>query len=107
MESWLGIGRSTWSNYENGVTDPSINDIINFAKFFRVTMDQLILHNLGASDPLPKKPKRKNRLLRKRIVSATNDTITYAAETEIKHVIKELKKLREEVDFMKEFKKRK
>ena len=107
MESWLGVGRSTWSNYENGVTDPSIKDIINFAKFFRVTMDQLILHDLGAKDPLPKKQKLKSRMLRKKIVSATNSTVTYAAETEMKQLLKELKKLREEVDFMKEFKKRK
>ena len=110
MESWLGIGRSTWSNYENGVTDPSIDDIVNFAKFFNVTLDELIVRDLGKTEPLSKKSSRNKKLRklpRKKIVHATNGTISYAADTELEYVVNELKKLREEIDFMKEFKKRK
>jgi DNA-binding XRE family transcriptional regulator len=101
----LGIKRTTWSNYENGRTDPSIEVLIKISNFFGIQLTDLILLDLSAIDPLPKKAKEKSSGKRKLAVYKVNDTITYAAENEMEYVIKEIKKLREEIDFMKEVKK--
>lgn len=41
-----GITRATWSNYENGNTEPDIKTLANISGIFGVTLDDLILSNL-------------------------------------------------------------
>lgn len=54
------IKRSTWSNYERGLTTPSIADLVAFCKYFKITLDQLILHDLrGEYHTLTKKQTKK------------------------------------------------
>lgn len=65
----LNIKRTTWSNYENGVSNPNLEDFVKIAKFFGVTETDF-LHNeslievyippekLGKSKPKGE-PKRK------------------------------------------------
>jgi transcriptional regulator with XRE-family HTH domain len=96
IRSRLGFTRSTWSNYETGVTNPSIDDLINFSRFFGVTLDELILRDLEANDPQPQKSIKK-KTTGKPVVYATNDIITTTAEPDITYVLKEIEKLREEV----------
>lgn len=38
----IGLKRSTYSGYENGVAEPNIGMLIKFANFFDVTVDELI-----------------------------------------------------------------
>lgn len=38
----LNVSRATYSNYENGITEPSINTIINISKFYNVSIDSLL-----------------------------------------------------------------
>ena len=42
----LGIAQQSISAYEKGTSDPSIENLINFAKFFNVTIDYLVGHSL-------------------------------------------------------------
>jgi transcriptional regulator with XRE-family HTH domain len=100
IRSKLGITRSTWSNYENGNTTPSINDLINFSRFFGISLDELILQDLGLKDPLPVKEYALKKV-NKPVVYAMNDTITATGEPDIVYVLNEIKKLREEIDSIK------
>jgi len=99
IRSKLSITRSTWSNYENGITTPAIDDLIKFSRFFGITLDELILHDLNLKDPLPVKNDR--RKMNTPVVYAMNDMISATGEPDIQYVLKELAKLREEVDTMK------
>ena len=48
MPDLLGVGRSTWSNYENGLTEPDLKTLMNISKFFGVSIDDLLSKNLYA-----------------------------------------------------------
>lgn len=47
MLSVCGITRSTWSNYENGQTEPDIQTIAKVSGVFEVSIDDLILKDLS------------------------------------------------------------
>lgn len=36
----------TYSNYENGKTEPTIETLINLANYYKVTIDELVGHNV-------------------------------------------------------------
>ncbi|GAB2831023.1 helix-turn-helix domain-containing protein [Ferruginibacter profundus] len=42
MPGFVGIGRATWSNYENGLTEPDFDKLIGIARFFKVSIDDLL-----------------------------------------------------------------
>ncbi len=48
MPDILDIQRSTWSNYENGATEPPIETIIKIAHFFGISLDDLMLKKLDS-----------------------------------------------------------
>ena len=100
IRSRLGVTRSTWSNYENGITTPAIEDLINFSRFFGITLDELVLQDLSLKDPLPVKEDTR-RKINKPVVYAMNEVITATGEPNIVYVLNELKKLREEIDTIK------
>lgn len=95
MRDVFGITRSSWSNYENGVTTPSLIDLINFSRYFGITLDELILQNLEARDPLPVKILKKPQP--RTVVYAFNEATTATGEPDILYVLNELKRLREEI----------
>ena len=101
LRSDLGFTRSTWSNYENGLTNPSIDDLVAFSNFFGVSLDELILHDLEVRNPLPEKP-GKRKSAHQPVTYADNETNTYSSEPDIVYVLKELKKLMEEVNMIKD-----
>ncbi|BAV09465.1 Peptidase S24-like [Filimonas lacunae] len=43
----LGIKRTTWNNYEMGVSQPNIDQIVSIASFFGVSLNMLLVHNLA------------------------------------------------------------
>ncbi len=62
----IGVGRTTWSNYENNLTEPSIEGLINISIFFGVTLDELIRTDLEAvalkkGETIPDKPNYKKQ----------------------------------------------
>ncbi|HAT4296445.1 TPA: helix-turn-helix transcriptional regulator [Clostridium perfringens] len=42
LAKMLGVSRSTLSNYENGIMEPSISFVYNFAKLSNISIDDLI-----------------------------------------------------------------
>lgn len=102
MLNYLRVTRSTWSNYEIGHTNPRLNEVINFSRFFGVTLDQLITQDLEAENPLPKKKGQ-----RKAREYQPPEGISMVAEPDIIYVLQELNRLRDEVKTIKEKEKEK
>ncbi len=50
MQAHIGIDGTTWSDYENGVTEPAIDALIKISRFFYIRLDHLILKDLS-KDP--------------------------------------------------------
>ena len=101
MQSCLGISRTTWSNYENGKTNPSVEDLVRFSSFFGITLDELILYDLPGNELSVN-----NRKPARPVIYQTNDTVTATAEPDMQYVLQEIKKLREEVNTIKGKKKK-
>lgn len=47
MASVLGLKRSTLSSYELGTVEPSLETLTRFSRFFKITMDKLVTHDLS------------------------------------------------------------
>jgi transcriptional regulator with XRE-family HTH domain len=46
LSSEVNIGRTTIANYESGVSEPSLETLSTFAKYFDITVDQILSNNL-------------------------------------------------------------
>ena len=49
MKEKCGISSNTWSNYENNVSRPDLDKIIELSKIFGVNLDDLLLKDLEQS----------------------------------------------------------
>jgi transcriptional regulator with XRE-family HTH domain len=92
----VGIGRTTWSNYENALTEPSIDGLVTISRFFGVTLDGLILNDLEAlalknGETIPDKPNYKKQKGQSLTVNEPN----------LNSIMEEVKCLREEMDLLK------
>ncbi|UKN01830.1 helix-turn-helix domain-containing protein [Paracrocinitomix mangrovi] len=43
----LGLTRSSYSGYENGVAEPNLSTLIKFSSFYNISLDKLIKRDLG------------------------------------------------------------
>lgn len=43
----LGLKRSTYSGYENGVGEPGLEKLLEMAGYFRISLDGLVMTNLS------------------------------------------------------------
>lgn len=43
----LGLTRSSYSGYENGVAEPGIGNMIRMSRFFKISLDDLVKQDLG------------------------------------------------------------
>lgn len=48
VSNFLGMKRSTYSGYENGVAEPGIEELRLFSDYFRISMDTLVRIDLAA-----------------------------------------------------------
>lgn len=60
MPAHIDIQRATWSNYENGVTEPDISKLCGIADLFKVTIDDLIRVDLSKNVQLNEKTGEEN-----------------------------------------------
>jgi transcriptional regulator with XRE-family HTH domain len=47
VPNYVDITRGTWSNYELGKTEPTLDQLISIAKFLRVSLQQLLCEDLS------------------------------------------------------------
>jgi len=50
-----GFKRTTYNNYERGVSEPSLNDLLKISKYFGLTLDEIVTIDLEANAHLIKK----------------------------------------------------
>jgi transcriptional regulator with XRE-family HTH domain len=55
LAEFLSVGRTTYTNYETGKTEPDLNTVKKIAEYFHVTVDYLL-----AGDKLPERPSEKD-----------------------------------------------
>ena len=48
VSNFLGMKRSTYAGYENGVAEPGINELRLFSDYFRISMDTLVRMDLAS-----------------------------------------------------------
>lgn len=101
LRSNLGVTRSTWSNYENGLTTPSIEHLIKFSNFFGISLDDLIVQDLQAGDPFPNKVDKKYPY-GKPIVYAPKPATTLVSEPDFNYLMGQIKKIQEDLTMIKE-----
>jgi transcriptional regulator with XRE-family HTH domain len=92
MEKLLGIGKNTWSHYENSKSEPSMACLIQISNFFGVTLDELIVKRLGDNEVQVKKKPRPY---------PTNDKSGKVKESGFEYLKKKVEKLEKEFDSMK------
>jgi transcriptional regulator with XRE-family HTH domain len=97
MKPLLGIRNTRCSNYENNVSEPAINVLIKISKYFGVSLDALLLEDLRAQGDAGANKERKHHPY------ITNNAAALVQEQTpgLHHIVKELKKLRKEVDAIK------
>ncbi|PWT99156.1 MAG: hypothetical protein C5B52_11075 [Bacteroidetes bacterium] len=99
MQNILGISRTTWSNYETGVSEPSVGSLLKISQFFGIKLDSLVLDNLnGGEKPLERMGKKSS--LKRIVYSANEDIASMVMDPQVgfAYVLKELQKLRQDID---------
>lgn len=51
LSAEVGIGRTTIANYEAGISEPNLETIVTFAKYFGISVDLLLSINLEKENP--------------------------------------------------------
>lgn len=93
MKPLLGIGNTTCSNYENAVTQPDLDLIIDISKFFGVTLDELLTVDISVRDGDSGVKRRKH----KPYVVIESNAQLQEQPSDLTYIVKELKQLRKDV----------
>lgn len=91
MEQLLGIGKNTWSNYENSKSQPGIEGLIQISNFFGVTLDTLIVDKLDDQKHVPKKPKPYPKAVK----------TTKVKESGFEYLLKKVERMEKDLDSIK------
>src|SRR5262245_29231574 len=75
LSSEVNIGRTTIANYEAGISEPNVDNLLSFAKYFGISLDALLSKNL-----------EKEGFLKENVNSDEKDTMLRAAIGDSKQV---------------------
>lgn len=64
LSSDMSIGRTTIANYEAGISEPNVVTLRAFAKYFDVSLDDLLSKNMESGEKDDQKSQEKDRALR-------------------------------------------
>lgn len=70
IKAGKGFSRTTWSNYENNVSDPNLSDFVEIIKYFGVSADAVLFDDMTKDVHL----KEKMELWKKQLKSTPNLT---------------------------------
>jgi transcriptional regulator with XRE-family HTH domain len=94
MQPLVGIKKTTWSHYETGKSQPSIEVLIKISNFFGVTLNELIVEDLVEREGPNAIKQRKHKLY---AVDGASSKLE-EPEAVILYVVKEIKRLRNDMD---------
>jgi transcriptional regulator with XRE-family HTH domain len=96
MQQEIGFTRSTWSNYENGLAEPSVENLLRIAHFFDVSLDSLLGSDLSTTVATEKTAGRDRQPLPYELVPESYSAVKEPRQ-ELTNILEELKRLREEI----------
>jgi transcriptional regulator with XRE-family HTH domain len=101
MQDQVGFSRSTWSNYENGNTDPSIDNLIKISIFFGISLDELVTKDLAAGE-ISGEGVVENAVVYRPSPYGLNETVSLANDEgdDVWFLLNEVKILRKDIDTM-------
>ncbi len=101
IKDLLGFSRTTWSNYENAISEPTIEGLIKISIFFGISLEKLILSNLADSQERQFEKSNENETIKSQSYLLHEEFPFVVNETGLSHIMKELHKLKEEIDLLK------
>ena len=101
IKSLLGFSRTTWSNYELGLSEPSLAGLVKISKFFGVTLDDLLTADLGSGDENSGSGTRRRRKDLGADPQTEGSLVMNEPEADLSFLLKEVRELRREVNTIK------
>ena len=93
IASLTGFTKATWSNYESGASQPSMEGLIKISNYFGISLDELIFADVPAQDGHAVKQ-------RKHKPYVVNDASSVLRE-EIVYLTKEVRQLKKDMEQIK------
>lgn len=105
MEQYVQITRATWSNYENNITQPSLDKLVDIAKFFGITIDDLLLKDLAQTVDESGEGKKSGftvpRAITYKQTASPDYVVNENEEITLWYLLKEMKEIRKDLDNIK------
>jgi len=93
MQHSLGFSRTTWSNYEQGKTSPSLDGLVKISRFFGITIDELVAEDI--------EQKFENRKYKPYPMNNSRPYLVEDGDSSWEYVISRLDKLELDVEHLK------
>jgi transcriptional regulator with XRE-family HTH domain len=115
VPNYVDITRGTWSNYELGKTEPTLDQLISIAKFLRVSLQELLCEDLSTKGNLTENPEKDvsgnligngkgNLYAENRSISFANEPGDLTVNSSHKEVIEAINRLTRDLDAMRRLK---
>ncbi len=102
LASVIGKGQTTIGNWENGISEPSLEELLILTNYFDISLDLLVKIDLSKTNYQTEKKRKEGPSARRSPVryDHTPPEMTTAGEQEegLSYVLNEIKALREEVE---------
>jgi len=93
IASLMGFTKATWSNYENGSSQPSMECLVKISNYFGISLDELIFADIPAQDGHAVKQRKHKPYL-------VNDASSVLRE-ELIYLTKEVRQLKKDMEQIK------
>lgn len=88
----VGSSRTTWSNYENRITEPSVDILIRIARYFGVTLDDLLTIDLEEQEIRKEEELKEAKIQQKAQSKQRGSELRLEPLNQIMHQLRELSK---------------
>ncbi|HWK06135.1 MAG TPA: helix-turn-helix transcriptional regulator [Puia sp.] len=101
LASLIGKGQTTIGNWENGISEPNIEELLTLSNYFDISLDVLIKVDLAKTNyQLEKRRKEGNRIQKPPVKYISAEDVSVVSEQGaegLSYVLQEIKALREEI----------
>jgi transcriptional regulator with XRE-family HTH domain len=100
LASLIGKGQTTIGNWENGISEPSIEELLILSNYFDISLDLLIKVDLAKTNyQLEKRGKEEDSIRRSPVkYDHPAEEVSLVGEQGLSYVLQEIKALREEIE---------
>jgi transcriptional regulator with XRE-family HTH domain len=103
LASVIGKGQTTIGNWENGISEPSLEELLILSNYFDISLDLLVKVDLSKTNYQTEKKQKEEHSTRPTPVKYDHTTAEAptVGEESLSYVLNEIKVLREEVERIK------